>query len=1110
MKKALLKDTFVEIKNTHKRFISILLIILLGAGFFAGIKAISPDMKIAADKYYDNSNFMDFKLVSTLGLTKDDVDVIKKEDYIESVMPSVSMDAIASLAKEKYIVKLSTIDETNNINKLDIVSGRLPKTDTECITESRLLELSNLKIGDTIDLSLGEDESTTVKDDETDLKPKLKNKTYTIVGTVTSPIYLSTDRGNTNLGSGKVNAFMYITPTAIDSTVYTELYVTVKNAKGYNTFSKEYENFLKYSETSLEELGKIRKDLRFNEIVGEAKQKIEDAKVELNDSKARVNKEIADAQKLLDDGKIKVQDGRKEIALNEKKANNEFSNANLKLNNAKKELSKQENEFKVQKSNAQEQLNIAQNAIVDMNSKLVILNNSINDINNKIAQNKTLINEKKSQIENINLKLTQNPINKVELLTQVDNLNNEILNLTKDSLAKEQEKAYTLTGINEINNQLVNVNSQITSSTSQIANGELLLKNARAELNANEKKLSNTKASTYKKIEEAKAKLVTSENEIAENVKKLEDEKIKANEKIADGEAKIKEANDKLASIKEPQFYVLSRDTNIAYVNYEQDSDRISKVAQVFPVIFFIVAALVSLTSMTRMVEEQRGQIGTLKALGYNKMDIAKKYLYYASIASLFGSLIGIIIGFNLLPRIVFIVYNMLYSMPAVVTEFNIKYALIAIIVSLLCTTLATFYACMKELKETPATLMRPKAPKNGKRVFLERIPFIWKRLNFTKKVTARNILRYKKRFFMTVIGIAGCTSLILAGFGLKDSISSMIPMQFNDIYNYNLQITLKDKYSDEELSKLKENVNKVDGAKLFIEAAQQSITFIKNDISKDGQMIVVKDGDNIAEGINLQDRKTKEKLKLTNDEVIITEKMAKMLGVSKGETIDLKNADDEIVTVKISSITENYVMHYIYMTEELYKKIYTQEPKYNNIFVILDDMTKDEQDIVLSKLLSENNIITSANFTNTVKGMFDDAMSSLNYVVIVLIVSAGLLAFVVLYNLSNVNISERIRELATIKVLGFYDKEVSEYVYRENILLTIIGIILGLILGYMLNSFIITTCEIDMVMFGRVIHFSSYIFSICITVVFATIVNIATHFALKKINMIESLKSVE
>ena len=561
---------------------------------------------------------------------------------------------------------------------------------------------------------------------------------------------------------------------------------------------------------------------------------------------------------------------------------------------------------------------------------------------------------------------------------------------------------------------------------------------------------------------------------------------------------------------KKPEWYILDRNQNAGYVSYLQDTDRIANIAKVFPVVFFVVAALISLTSMNRMVEEQRVEIGTLKALGYNKRQIASKYVIYAILATIIGGSIGMAIGFPLLPRIIFKLYTMMYTLPFIVVEFNLKYAIIGLAVATACTVGATVYSCIKSLLSMPAKLMRPKAPKAGKRVILEKIPFIWSHLNFTRKVTARNLFRYKKRFLMTIIGVAGCIALIIAGFGLRDAISSMIPCQYGEIFKYQLQVSLKNNLSEKEINNCYEKVVSNTGVKSAIKINMQSTKILKDDNNQSIQLIVPQE--NLDDYITLRNRKKPEEKYLLDDKgIIISEKLASLLNIKVGDTITIENEENEKVDVLVSGITENYISHYIYMSKELYKNLYKKEAVPNVILAITENASQDEEDL-LGKSILENmsETVSSVTFNSKVTDIFNDVMNNLSLVVWILIIAAGLLALVVLYNLSNANITERIRELATIKVLGFYDKEVFEYVAKEMVILTVLGILVGMVAGNFLTTFIIKTCELDMLMFNPSIKVSSYIYGIIITLVFAGIVNIGTYFSLKKINMIESLKSVE
>lgn len=543
------------------------------------------------------------------------------------------------------------------------------------------------------------------------------------------------------------------------------------------------------------------------------------------------------------------------------------------------------------------------------------------------------------------------------------------------------------------------------------------------------------------------------------------------------------------------EWYVLDIDSNTGFYQYEQDTERIDNVAKVFPLVFFIVAVLICLTTMTRMVEEERSQIGTLKSLGYKDSAIMFKYILYATLATIIGSIIGVVIGYRLLPELCFEMYKNMYRLGDIKLSYYASLTFQGMIIALLCTLGATIYTCRKTLKESPANLLRPVAPAAGKRVLLERIPIIWNHLSFSHKVTVRNVFRYKKRFLMTIIGIAGCTGLILAGFGLKDCIVKMVPHQYEEIFSYQAKIALNEEKTNETINKIKENKKIKD----ILEVQEEAVTIDNKDTNQSVTLVIPKeDPDGF---IKLQDRKTNEHYNLNNG-IIITEKLANLLEVEENDVLKFTGTDK--YEKKIAHITENYLFHYIYLPKSEY-----QEDEYNTVLVKTKNMTEKEEKEFASKL-KEIPGVSSITFTSSTRHIFDDTMDNFAYVSLILIVSAGALAFVVLYNLSSVNISERRRELATIKVLGFYDKEVYQYINRENTILTLIGILLGLGIGNILTMYIIKTCEIDMLMFDPTIALASYIYAILITVAFAILVNVILYFSLKKIDMIESLKSVE
>ena len=542
-------------------------------------------------------------------------------------------------------------------------------------------------------------------------------------------------------------------------------------------------------------------------------------------------------------------------------------------------------------------------------------------------------------------------------------------------------------------------------------------------------------------------------------------------------------------------WYVLDINANTGFYQYEQDTERIDNVAKVFPLVFFIVAVLVCLTTMTRMVEEERSQIGTLKSLGYRDSAIMFKYILYASLATIIGSIIGVLIGYRILPELCFTMYQNLYKLGDIKLSYYSSLTFQGMIIALVCTLGATIYTCRKTLKESPANLLRPVAPRPGKRVLLERIPFIWNKLSFSYKVTVRNVFRYTKRFLMTIIGIAGCTGLILAGFGLKDCIGKIVPNQYDELFTYDASITLNEEATENTINEL----TQIEEIKDLLRVQEESISIDNKDTNQSVTLIVPEEDPD--DFIKLQSRKKKEEYNLT-DGIIITEKLANLLEVEVGDTLEFTGTNT--YTEKISHITENYLLHYIYLPKSSYKG-----STYNTVLIKTTEMTEKEEKTFAAKL-KEIEGVSNISFTSTTRHVFDDTMESFAYVSLILIVSAGALAFVVLYNLSSVNISERRRELATIKVLGFYDKEVYQYINRENSILTVIGILLGLGIGNILTIYILKTCEIDNLMFDYSILWPSYIYAILITAAFAILVNIILYFSLKKIDMIESLKSVE
>ncbi len=800
-KKALWKDFFVEIRKTYNKFLSLLLIVALGVAFYSGVRSTEPDMKQSADKLYDDSNFMDIKLMAPTGLTQAELDAVGKLEQVEQIAGSYSADLLDVSLEDSGVVRV--MSQNSEMNRATIKKGNPVKKTGECIVDVQYMKKQGYKLGDVIRLASGR---------EQDISYYLKQAEYKIVGTFTSPFYIQSDKGSSDIGNGTVSGVIYVDSENFVSPVYTEAYVTVTGTRELECYSSGYE-----------------------ELVSEAVERI-------------------------------------------------------------------------QKTNG--------------------------------------------------------------------------------------------------------------------------------------------------------------------------------------------------------SFFVLDRNKLQQYVEFEMDADRVGKIGETVPIIFFIVAALVSLTTMIRMVEEQRTQIGTLKALGYGNVMISMKYIMYGFLATVSGSLLGGVIGGKLLPYIIINAYRIVYrNLTVIVTPLNMRHFLAAVVLAMACVIGATVAACCKTLMESSAELMRPAAPRQGKRIFLEYVPLIWKHLSFIWKSTIRNLIRYKKKIVMTIFGICGCMSLLLIGFGIKNSISSIVAVQYGSLHVYNAELSFENGLSETEKEQVRNQLlsnEKVDSA---INICQGGAVFENDGNELNGFIYVPEEPSELKDYIVLRDSDTKEPIELKDDEIVITKKMAKLFGISRGDTLTLKMGGKISGTAVVGAVTENYVYHYAFMTKNVYAKMFGRPAESNQMLVNLTEEYKDED---LSAEFLAIDGISSTNSIDTLGNTFSEMLKGLDIIIVVIVGAAGGLAFVVLYNLNTINIGERVRELATLKVLGFYDGEVSSYVFRENVILTVIGILFGYAGGSFLHKFVIDTIEVDMVMFGREIYASSYLYATLITLLFAVIINCSMHFKLKKIDMTTSLKSVE
>ena len=1074
-----LKDIFREIKISLGRFLSILCIVAIGVAFFAGIKASAPDMKNSADTYFDKYNVQDIQVYSTIGLTKKDVAAIKKIKGVKSVQPSFSMDTLSQIDSTQMVIKVISYGIDQKMNKIRVVEGRMPERENECLVEASSATnklYGTFHIGDTIKLQSGTDEA---------LSKSLKHTKYKIVGTCYNPNYLSYEKGSSNIGSGTVNSFIYIQNTNVLKDYYTEVDVCVKGAKDLDCYSDEYFDVVDPVLKKIKKISNKQIDARIqsyqselDEKKQEATDKFKDAENQFNDAQNKIDSGLSEIQS----NELKLQNSKDQInqGWNEYYANLQLLDNIPTLQNAIAQIEESEKKLpellsqKEQVENGLQQIN----AEGDLNTKRTLIQNAIDFID--FALKKLENYPDSSDAETIRIKLNE----KKELLQGQ-------LSLIDQAIAKKAELEAILpqiqSGIEQIQAGVAK-KAELQSQLNQLLN-------AKNELNNAYVSLINGQA----QYEDGVSKIEDAKNELNKSIEQLTLSKAEFNIQKHDALRELSDAQLEIDKM-EGKWIVLDRNSHYSYRDYGACADRMDGIAKVFPVFFFLVAALVCMTTMTRMVDEQRNEMGTLKALGYSKLQIASKYIIYALIASILGSILGCSLGMYLFPTVIFNAWNTLYNIDQIKFLFQPGLILLASGSVTGITLLATLYSIYSELIEMPSQLMRPKAAKAGKKILLERITFIWKRLSFLQKVTARNIFRYKKRFFMTIIGIAGCSALLVAGFGINDSISDIVNQQYNVIYHYDATVSAKTSEITSQIKSLKgvKDVYEEDHLAVTTKIENKDISTTVHIISNDKKF---KDFCTLFNGNNEFD--------LDDSSVLISQKMATKLNKKAGDTIKIKDANNKVIKAKIKGVFTNYVGHHIYASESLYKS-WNTNAKTTHIYLIKSKKTTKKFERNLGNKIMNIDGVQSVTFYSSLQKNFKDMIKSISYIVVVLVISAACLAFVVLYNLSNVNISERKREIATIKVLGFTRKEVDAYINRETILLTILGSLIGLGIGIGLHHLIMNLAEMDDIMFGRTINSISYVISFAMTIGFNAIINLCMHKKLNNIQMVESLKAVE
>ncbi len=1146
-KKALRRLILQEILTSKARFISITLLILLGVSFFAGLNASGPDMKKTAALFFDKHNLMDIHVISTMGLEEEDIDILRAQDDVEQIEVGYSQDVVTK--QEEKLLKIYSYDSENVINQFEVQEGRLPENSGEIALINSSLMMDLYKIGDTV---------TFIPDSEdNDLSEQFNKISYTVVGFVTSPLYVSEKQlGSSTIGKGSLDGYGVIAAADFNIDVYTDAYITYQSLKGVDPYSEQYKNTIDEYQDKIEVSFEGRAAIRLEDVKAEAQEDLEEAKEKVADGK----QELADGLTKLNDAKEQIEDGEEQ-----------FADADKKLADAKIELTDGQAEYDKSKASFDEQIADAQAQFDAGESQIAEGQHTVTENYEKVKQGKQQISDGLKQVVAQEETLTQQKTQLEEFLEQTK----QVISVPVAYITSEQQSALItagsaviigenqtlgdlwtayfkgetsgdsivlalesviaqletgLTTIAESKTQLLENQKELDAAKVQIDNGQEALAEGANTLALKMQEFETSKADGEKQLADAKKKLEDGFVEYESGVAELEEEKMKiadankeyeeglaeynenvedATKEITDAEEKIADGEKELADLEEINYYAFSREDNPGYAEYADNAKRLSAIAMVFPLFFFAIASLVSLTTITRMIEEQRVQIGTLKAQGYTNWEISLKYYVYALSTSIMGTIFGLLFGFYGMPRIIIDAYGSMYDFPNVQLAPFLSFGLISFGIAVFCTGITAWVVLRQELKCTPSILMRPKAPKVGKRIWLERITPVWNRLNFNQKVTVRNLFRYKQRMLMTVFGIAGCMGLMMTGFGLNDSIADISVIQYKTLLQYQALAIFDEDAAQEDLTQVQSAISEIDGLNdsLLVRAEQYDVK--KTGVNTQQVLVMVpKETTRFSSFVLLRERGNKNSYEIPEDGAVITEKLSDLFGVKPGDTITLTNADNEEFEVPVAKITENYVGHYLYLSPQTYEKYIDSSITYNGELLSYNQNEEWEDGVMNS--LNQYSAIQAISFNSATVELFDDSMGSLTSVVIVIIIAAAVLAFVVLYNLTNINVSERIRELSTIKVLGFYDKEVTMYIYRENVILSLLGIFFGSIVGKLLHYFVLNTASLDIMMFSYLLHMKSYVFAGILTLLFSSMVMWVMHNKLKHVDMIEALKSNE
>ncbi len=1203
---ALQKDFLREIQKSLGRFLSIFLIVALGVGLFAGISSTESDMIRSGDKYADEYRLMDLKVVSSYGMTEEDVAALQALPSVESALGSYSFDVLTPIGDDMSVIHL--LSHTEDMNMLTLAEGRLPASVGECVVDLDLMALAGYSIGDTISLKSGTDDA---------LEDTLSRDSLTIVGSVTTPLYFSVIRESSAIGNGSVKGYVVVQPELFTLDVYTEAYITVQGAREATAFTDEYDRLIDQALEEISQIEDIRCQIRRDDLAQQILVEIEEARNELDDKQSEAQQEIQENEQLLIDaqqdwldGIEQLEDAQEQIAQGWEQYNTgladletarqQWSDANAELRQNQQALAQAKTELDAAIVDAEQQKQDLNQQLAEVNAGIAELNTAISELSISIIPIQDSLNTLDAEIDTLYsaysaaqqeldsaesaLSQTQQQI--ADLETEIAALEASLADLSEAEqeqvrgqiqeleaqLAQAQEQIPTLTAQRDeaqeqltatetplyeklqeqsalqeqldalnanlaklenakaeavqnqtaLENGIAQIDSTINAYTAEYEQNRQALEDAQAQLNqasaeiqAAQRELEEAKQTLEEmeqELQEAQQELDDAQQEIQDGQQQLQEAQNTLDSEVQDAQQEILDAEDQASNLELPIWYTFDRSLIPEYKAFGDNAQRLAALAVVFPSIFFLVAAMISLTTMTRMVEEQRLQIGTLKALGYSNWAIMGKFFNYALLSTLGGSILGVLVGEKLFPFILISAYySTVYThIPYILLPYQWGYGLAATFAACFCTGGAALMACYRELLAHPAVLMRPATPNSGKRTLVERIPFLWQMLNFSWKSSIRNLFRYKKRFFMTLFGIGGCMALLMVGFGLRDSITSIVDHQYGALHLYDGTVTYSstlDAGDKADIQAFLSEHPQVDG---YLDSRMGVITLHSDTYETDSYLVVLENADNVSDFLLFRDRATQALCPLDDSGIILTEKAASLLGVSVGDTIQLSEEGVNVKTAVISAICENYAAHYIYMTPQAYESIYGQAPEWNNLFFRTGPDASDAEIQAIGEALLDFEAVLGVQYTSATEAQLMGMVISMNLIMVALIVVAGLLSFVVLYNLNNINITERRRELATLKVLGFHDIEVANYVYRENLLLTVFGIAIGCFLGKYLHYFTVITIEADTAMFGREIAPISYLFGVLLTLAFSGFVNWLMYFKLKKIDMVESLKSVE